>query len=238
MDLITLPKEMIQIEINKWLLEIDRQNLRKVNKYFKNIFCYLSIEFNFIDVQIPHLEKYKKLWNSLTTANIAKWGRVECLKYVRGFGEESCFWGSDTTANAAKYGNLDCLKYAIEGGCLFYNNIIYLIISGGHLECLKYLRSKGCCWDVEAPAYAAYGGYLECLKYILDPNGDGSGEGACPSDNKTILFAAMKNNLECLKYAHSRGCKWDSNVIQWAEMNGSLECLKYARDHGCPEPEN
>src|ERR1700719_3803001 len=131
MDLITLPKEMIQIEINKWLLEIDRQILRKVNKYFNSIFPFVSISFNNTDLQIPHLQRYRKYWSIFTCENLANSNNIECLKYIR------------------------------------------------------------------------------------DPKGDCSGEGACPWDEYTPALAAQNGHLECLKYAHTQGCKWDWRTKAW-----------------------
>src|ERR1700719_999446 len=97
----TLPKEMIEIEFNKWLLEIDRQILRRVNKYFNCIFPYLFIRFNEIDLQVPHLVRYRKLWNEFTSQNIVIHGRVDCLKYTHSQGYN---WDCFTTSRAAEFG--------------------------------------------------------------------------------------------------------------------------------------
>src|ERR1700719_4856748 len=106
LELLNLPKEMITCEINKWLLELDRQLLRKVSKYFNDIFPFPSINFNDIDLQIVHLARYKKLWDGTTMDNLAKWGRLECLKYARSQGYP---WDTLTTTNAALGGHLECL---------------------------------------------------------------------------------------------------------------------------------
>ena len=44
----------------------------------------------------------------------------------------------------------------------------------------------------------------------------------------------MHGLLECLKYAHERGCPWDAKTCWYAAKYGHLECLKYAHERGCP----
>ena len=40
--------------------------------------------------------------------------------------------------------------------------------------------------------------------------------------------------LECLKYAHEKGCPWDEETCYYAARGGHLEILKYAHEKGCP----
>ena len=40
--------------------------------------------------------------------------------------------------------------------------------------------------------------------------------------------------LECLKYAHEKGCPWDENTCINVAMRGNIECLIFAYDNGCP----
>ena len=60
-------------------------------------------------------------------------------------------------------------------------------------------------------------------------------ERGCPWDELTCAYAAKLGNLECLKYAHEHGCPWDARTCGTAAENGHLECLKYAQDHGAPD---
>ena len=94
----SLPVELITKEISRWLLIIDRQILRRVNKNFRNIFPYKRIFFNDIRIELVHLIRYKKLL-------IRK--RRDRYPY--------------TIRYAATNGNIDCVKYAHENGCSWDN---------------------------------------------------------------------------------------------------------------------
>ena len=39
--------------------------------------------------------------------------------------------------------------------------------------------------------------------------------------------------IECLKYAHEKGCEWDWRTCAGAAENGQIECLIYAHKEGC-----
>jgi hypothetical protein len=54
----------------------------------------------------------------------------------------------------------------------------------------------------------------------------------CPW-KRTLLFAADKGHLDCMKYAHENGCRFTSDfdglsTCFLAAQNGHLDCLKYA----------
>ena len=51
---------------------------------------------------------------------------------------------------------------------------------------------------------------------------------------RTCSYAAEGGHLECLKYAHEKGCPWDAKTCSEAAQRGHLECLKYAHEKGCP----
>ena len=59
-------------------------------------------------------------------------------------------------------------------------------------------------------------------------------ERGCRWDAETCEFAAEKGHLECLKYAHENGCPWNADTCEYAARNGHLEILKYACERGCP----
>ncbi len=56
----------------------------------------------------------------------------------------------------------------------------------------------------------------------------------CKLQQKVILFAAIGGSVDCLRYARDNGCVWDSRVCFWAASDSRLECLKYALENGCP----
>ena len=57
----------------------------------------------------------------------------------------------------------------------------------------------------------------------------------CPQNkDRCCLMAALNGHLDCLKYAHEKGCRWDEKTCENAALNGHLECLQYAHDNGCP----
>ena len=140
----SLPIELIAIEVSRYLLPIDKQILRRINKIFREIFFYEQISFNKTKIELVHLIKYKKLWNQYTTINAARNGYLDCLKYAH---ENGRSWSKKTACAAAANGHLDCLKYAHENGCPWDEYTIYSATKNGHLDCLKYAHENGCLWD-------------------------------------------------------------------------------------------
>jgi hypothetical protein len=59
-------------------------------------------------------------------------------------------------------------------------------------------------------------------------------EKGCPWSTDTSTGAAKNNHIECLKYLHENGCPWNSNAYYYAAANGHLECIKYLHQNGCP----
>ena len=57
-------------------------------------------------------------------------------------------------------------------------------------------------------------------------------EKGCPWDEETCYHATRGGHLEILKYAHEKGCPWDERTCAMADNH--LECLKYAHENGCP----
>lgn len=47
-------------------------------------------------------------------------------------------------------------------------------------------------------------------------------------------YAAKRGQLNVLKYAHERGCKWDVKASRELAKRGDIEGLKYVHDRGCP----
>jgi len=59
-------------------------------------------------------------------------------------------------------------------------------------------------------------------------------ENGCPWNELTSWGAAKNGHIECLKYAHENGCPWDERTCWEAAEFGQFECLKYALKEGCP----
>ena len=108
-----LPEELITYGICVFLVDIDRQILRRCSRQFNSIIPYKKIKWLDGPMEIVHLVRYKKLWDDRITAWAAEYGNLECLKYAH---YQGCPLDPETTAWAAQYGHLDCLKYAHQNG--------------------------------------------------------------------------------------------------------------------------
>jgi len=57
----------------------------------------------------------------------------------------------------------------------------------------------------------------------------------CPIDEWACAYAAYKGHLECLKYLREEAkAPWDSLVLDFARTYKQLECLRYAVEKKCP----
>ena len=92
------------------------------------------------------IEEYKVsgIWKENTTLSAARYGHLDCLKYVH---ENGCPWDMYTISQASCYGHLDCLKYCHENGCPWNLYTTSLAAGNGHLDCLKYALENGCPWN-------------------------------------------------------------------------------------------
>ena len=81
------------------------------------------------------------------------------------------------------------------------------------------------CWQV------ALTNKLELLKWAREVK-------QCEWDEKTIAAAALKGNLEMLKYCFSNGCPCDEEEsCKQAAMAGHLDCLRFLFDKVKPSRE-
>ena len=56
-----------------------------------------------------------------------------------------------------------------------------------------------------------------------------------PLDETTFcLAAAIRGNLNMLKWARANGAPWDVGTCHSAAFRGHLELLQWARSNGCP----
>jgi len=105
-------------------------------------------------------------------------------------------------------------------------------VNGGALECLRYLvstdnqliRANDSCLHRATVRV----GNLSMVRYLLELRVE--------MDESVCAIAALYGRLECLQFAHKRGCFGDSRTCKQAAVNGHLNCLQYAHEHGCPLP--
>ena len=89
------------------------------------------------------------------------------------------------------------------------------------LDLLKWAREeKKCKWDEKTITAAAHQGNLEMVKYFV--------ANECPIDMNACAFAAIRGQLECLKYLHEEvKAPWTSGTAAFAALIGQLQILKY-----------
>ncbi len=228
--LMLLPTELLFCEINKYLIELDRQILRRVCIKLFEMFQYKLIEFNDKDlkVELVHVKRYIKFRSKQTMYNAACRGQLEIIKYLYIY-RDKLAWDVEVSKNVVESGNLEALKYirSVPEPCSWDVGSTSAAAKAGFLHILKYLYENGCQINEWVIAFAAFKGHLNILKYLR------SLPEPCPWDHNTTAWAAEGGHLECLKYAHENGCDWDFLTPALAAFGGHLECLKYAYENGC-----
>ena len=105
-----------------------------------------------------------------TCACAARYGHLECLKYLRE--EAKAPWDLGTANWAALTGHLHILEYLVERKYDEYDAwACRNAAMDGHLDCLKYLRETAKApWDSQAVYHAHKRNHPECLQYLLNNN--------------------------------------------------------------------
>ena len=105
-----------------------------------------------------------------TCACAARYGHLECLKYLRE--EAKAPWDLGTANWAALTGHLHILEYLVERKYDEYDAwACRNAAMDGHLDCLKYLRETAKApWDRMAVYFAHEYSRPECVQYLLDNN--------------------------------------------------------------------
>jgi hypothetical protein len=104
------------------------------------------------------------------------------------------------------------------------NELINECARMGFLNLIKYLRSKNYKWNTQTCINAASNGHLDCLKYAH--------ENGRPLYN---FKKTRKCNWRCyLRYRPHHHRLRQYNICEIAASNGHLDCLKYAHEKGCP----
>lgn len=127
----SLPIELIEKEISRWLTPIDEQILRRSNTKFCNIFPYEEITFNDTKIELVHLIKYKMLWNEDTIYNAVINKSLDCAH------ENGCASNKYAIRYASQFGYLEGLKYFNEKGYPWDTYAAALAARNGHLGCAR-----------------------------------------------------------------------------------------------------
>ena len=106
--------------------------------------------------------------NDYACACAARYGQLECLKYLHEEGKAP--WDGNTAAWAAQEGHLHILEYLVERKYDRYNErACQWAAKHGHLDCLKYLHETAKApWNYLAVREAHNSEHTECLQYLLD----------------------------------------------------------------------
>ena len=56
----------------------------------------------------------------------------------------------------------------------------------------------------------------------------------CPYDSSAVFYmAALKGDLDLLKWVREKGGSWNPKICASAAAGGQLEALKWLRENGC-----
>jgi hypothetical protein len=131
----------------------------------------------------------KKCLTRKNTTYSAKYGHLDCLKYLH---ENGCTLSYYATRRAAQNGHLDCLKYLHQNGCPWSHYATRWAAKYGHLDCLKYAHQNGCPWDIYTIDSAAKAGHIDCVLYASKYD--------APFNIKTAIF--IKDNFNIILDSH------------------------------------
>jgi hypothetical protein len=107
--------------------------------------------------------------NTATFNEVAKWGDLELMKWLR---KKGCPWNTSVFVGAAIGGNLDAMKWLRKNGCPWNALTFEYACLNGSLDNIKWLHDNGCPWDKAAyiGATANYCTARTVIQY-LDENG-------------------------------------------------------------------
>jgi len=130
-------------------------------------------------------------------------------------------------AAAAGGGHLELLQKLRSRGFRWSVDTCAEAAHGGHVEVVRYARSSGCPWEpVSVLNEAAHGADAKMLEWLL-ANG-------CDANPVACTRAAQGGRLANLQYLRSLQVGWDAQVCRWAAWKDDLPMLKWAHENGCP----
>ena len=128
---------------------------------------------------------------------------------------------------AAGGGHLELLQKLPSRGFRWSVDTCAEAAHGGHVEVVRYARSSGCPWEpVSVLNEAAHGADAKMLEWLL-ANG-------CDANPVACTRAAQGGRLANLQYLRSLQVGWDAQVCRWAAWKDDLPMLKWAHENGCP----
>jgi hypothetical protein len=93
------------------------------------------------------------------------------------------------------------------------------------MDCCELLREPFDDVDVNAVCEAIASGHTDVAKSMIYGAGD--------LEECMMEVAAMRGDLEMMKWLKEHGCPWSESTTSIASLNGGLRCIQYAVEHGC-----
>ena len=104
-----------------------------------------------------------------------------------------------------------------------YKNTSIICKQWNYVQSKKYFQTE--CNECNILNNAIKRDHERCLLYILKHE---------DKENIDINYIAKNGNINCLRYAHEKGCLWNIKTCKDIAFSGHLNCLKYAHENGCP----
>lgn len=160
-------------------------------------------------------------WDCLITAQLAKHGNLELLKWAKEKGHE---FDEYVSVYAAKYGYINILEWARENNLPFYSTVY---IYAANLEVMKWAYKYKCPTKGYVISYAIHKGHLDIIQWAFKKN--------FPiNKNDVCNMAAETGQIEILKWAKQNNFPWGPNVIMNAARNGHFNIVIWAIENGYP----
>ncbi|CAM9115269.1 unnamed protein product, partial [Ectocarpus sp. 8 AP-2014] len=141
---------------------------------------------------------------------------------------------------ASRGGHLNILRWLFPGNEWFPNELdlsrmlVRNAVIGGFLPIVKWAHEKGQVVDSALLGTAATHGRFELVKYIHYNQTPGTCQGLGEYPISAILHAALRGDLEVVRWLREKGYPWSGGICMLLARRGHLEALKYVRGDGCP----
>jgi hypothetical protein len=128
------------------------------------------------------------------------------------------------------------VKYCVANQCPIDTSACAYAAGKGNLEMLKYLHEEvKAPWEPSNAAWAIANGHLHILEYLVERKYD-KYHGKYTQED-VCMFAAIKGQLDCLKYLHETvKAPLSPGAVHYAYNYKYPECLQYLLDNNCPLP--